>query len=204
MMFPRSYPKRSPSSTANLMQLQRVNILRVHRKRVGGSASGVDDGAVDVVALVTVRDLLRPMPVPIPRLIRIRLIRIRLIRTRLIRIRMESVPMIPQLIPRLNHKHGQPREQVPADQTREPRMAGRPKRTSSRRRQPRAMTPRRATAVVRVRALVRVRKRAARMAAASVVGVVGVAEDAVAVKASRAVMQRQRSTHRASMQVNPA
>jgi hypothetical protein len=176
------------------MQLQRVNILRVHRKRVGGSASGVDDGAVDVVALVTVRDLLRPMPVPIPRLIRIRLIRIR----------MESVPMIPQLIPRLNHKHGQPREQVPADQTREPRMAGRPKRTSSRRRQPRAMTPRRATAVVRVRALVRVRKRAARMAAASVVGVVGVAEDAVAVKASRAVMQRQRSTHRASMQVNPA
>jgi hypothetical protein len=181
------------------MQLQRVNILRVHRKRVGGSASGVDDGAVDVVALVTVRDLLRPMPVPIPRLIRIRLIRIRLIR-----IRMESVPMIPQLIPRLNHKHGQPREQVPADQTREPRMAGRPKRTSSRRRQPRAMTPRRATAVVRVRALVRVRKRAARMAAASVVGVVGVAEDAVAVKASRAVMQRQRSTHRASMQVNPA
>ena len=198
-MFPRSYPKRSPSSTANLMQLQRVNILRVHRKRVGGSASGVDDGAVDVVALVTVRDLLRPMPVPIPRLIRIRLIR-----TRLIRIRMESVPMIPQLIPRLNHKHGQPREQVPADQTREPRMAGRPKRTSSRRRQPRAMTPRRATAVVRVRALVRVRKRAARMAAASVVGVVGVAEDAVAVKASRAVMQRQRSTHRASMQVNPA
>ena len=199
MMFPRSYPKRSPSSTANLMQLQRVNILRVHRKRVGGSASGVDDGAVDVVALVTVRDLLRPMPVPIPRLIRIRLIR-----TRLIRIRMESVPMIPQLIPRLNHKHGQPREQVPADQTREPRMAGRPKRTSSRRRQPRAMTPRRATAVVRVRALVRVRKRAARMAAASVVGVVGVAEDAVAVKASRAVMQRQRSTHRASMQVNPA
>ena len=199
MMFPRSYPKRSPSSTANLMQLQRVNILRVHRKRVGGSASGVDDGAVDVVALVTVRDLPRPMPVPIPRLIRIRLIR-----TRLIRIRMESVPMIPQLIPRLNHKHGQPREQVPADQTREPRMAGRPKRTSSRRRQPRAMTPRRATAVVRVRALVRVRKRAARMAAASVVGVVGVAEDAVAVKASRAVMQRQRSTHRASMQVNPA
>ncbi len=199
MMFPRSYPKRSPSSTANLMQLQRVNILRVHRKRVGGSASGVDDGAVDVVALVTVRDLPRPMPVPIPRLIRIRLIRIRLIR-----IRMESVPMIPQLIPRLNHKHGQPREQVPADQTREPRMAGRPKRTSSRRRQPRAMTPRRATAVVRVRALVRVRKRAARMAAASVVGVVGVAEDAVAVKASRAVMQRQRSTHRASMQVNPA
>jgi hypothetical protein len=171
------------------MQLQRVNILRVHRKRVGGSASGVDDGAVDVVALVTVRDLPRPMPVPIPRLIRIR---------------MESVPMIPQLIPRLNHKHGQPREQVPADQTREPRMAGRPKRTSSRRRQPRAMTPRRATAVVRVRALVRVRKRAARMAAASVVGVVGVAEDAVAVKASRAVMQRQRSTHRASMQVNPA